>query len=391
MRPFVQGAFVPDQRTGASARRYGTVRAMFGKMSRLFGLAAAALVVAACSAAPPGIGPASPTSAAMPVTVTQSLHGSLGDRVLTAPIVMGGRLILPPLHRAPGHGYVPPAAKLPKHILYAGDINSGQVLLYNSNKPHPHPIGEIVDGLLCPAGVAVDGSGNVYVADDCTNNFAGSVTVYPAGQTSPSLTITDGINCAWGVAVDSQGNVFVTNLCNSAGSVTGYHAGQTSPFETIPQSSFGPYSQPVGLAADGSDNLWVTDDSHSTVFEIPAGSSQPQNAGLTQLKGPTGISFDASGNLYVTNFGGNNAAIYAPGSQNPTATITIGMDGPTANTVTSSGKFFQGNQGQVPPATGDIQGYPPGQNQPSSFIEIPETQGLAAAPIPSQKRKALHP
>jgi sugar lactone lactonase YvrE len=304
---------------------------------------------------------------------------------------MGGRLTLPPLHRAPGHGYLPPAAKTPKDLLYAGDINSGQVLLYNSNKRHPHPIGEIVDGLLCPAGVAVDGSGNVYVADNCTNNFSGSVTVYPAGQVSPSLTITDGINCAWGVAVDSQGNVFVTNLCDSSGSVTAYHAGQTSPFETIPQISFGQYSQPVGLAADASDNIWVTDDSHSTVFEIPAGSSQPQNAGLTQLKGPTGISFDASGNLYVTNFGGNNAAIYAPGSQSPTTTITNGMQGPTYNTVTSSGKFFQGNQGEVPPSSGDIQGYPPGQNQPSSFIEIPETQGLAAAPIALPKRKVQRP
>jgi hypothetical protein len=166
---------------------------------------------------------------------------------------------------------------------------------------------------------------------------------------------------------------------------------QTTPFETIPQSSFGPYSQPVGIAADGSDNLSVTVDSNSTVFEIPAGSSQPQNAGLTQLNGPTGISFDASGNLYVTNFGGYNAAIYAPGSQSPSATITNGMNGPTANTVTSSGKFFQGNQGQFPGSSGDIQGYPPGQNEPSSFIEILETQGLAAAPNALPKRKVGRP
>jgi hypothetical protein len=391
MRPSIRGAtFLPSQRTGASFRRHCRALALFGKASRLFVPAGTVLVVAACSAAPPGLGQASQTSASTPAAITQSLRGSLGARVLTAPIVMGGRLILRPLHRASGHGYLPPAAKEPKDLLYTGDFDSGQVLLYNSKKRHPQPIGEIVDGLICPAGVAVDGNGNVYVADDCTNNDSGSVTVYPAGQTSPSLTITDGINCAWGVAVDSQGNVFVTNLCNSAGAVTAYHAGQTSPFETIPQSSFGPYSQPVGLAADASDNVWVTDDSHSTVFEIPAGSSQPQNAGLTQLKGPTGISFDASGNLYVTNFAGNNAAIYAPGSQSPTTTITNGMDGPTANTVTSSGRFFQGNQG-AQPGGGDIQGYPPGQNEPSSFIEIPETQGLAAAPIALPKRKVQRP
>jgi hypothetical protein len=364
---------------------------LFGKTSRLLGRAVAVLVVAACSAAPAGLGLGSQTPASASVTVTQSPRGSLGDRVLTIPIVMGGRLILPPPHRASGHGYLPPAAKTPKDLLYAGDSSSGQVLLYSSNRPHPRPIGEIVDGLLCPLGVAVDGSGNVYVADQCTNNFVGSLTVYPAGQKSPSLIITNGINCPWGVAVDSQGNVFVSNLCsNDAGLVTAYHAGQTSPFETIPKSSFGPYSQPIGLAADGSGNLWVASDTDSTVYEIPAGSSQPQNAGLTQLKGPVGASFDASGDLYVTNNGGDNATIYAPGSQTPIATITNGMDSPSANTVTAWGKFFQGNEGQGP-GGGDIQGYRPGQNEPSSFIEIPETQGLAAAPIPSQKRTTLHP
>jgi hypothetical protein len=92
------------------------------------------------------------------------------------------------------------------------------------------------------------------------------------------------------------------------------------------------------------------------VYEIPAGSSQPQNAALTQLDGPIGISFVASGDLYVTNFAANNAAIYAPGSQSPTATITNGMQGPGPNTVTSSGKFFQGNSGENPGSSGDIQG-----------------------------------
>lgn len=388
---------MPGQRDNASVVRrsgvlalygLGTVSAMFGKTSRLFGPAAAAIIVAACSA-PPGLAPASQTSASSHVTNTQSLRASLGDRVLTTPIVMGGRLILPPLHRAPGHGYLPLPAKMPKHLLYAGDLNSGQVLLYNSKKRHPQPIGEIVDGLECPAGVAVDSANNLYVADECTNHYGGSVTVYPAGQKSPSLTITDGINQAWGVAVDSQGNVFVVNIGNST--VTGYHAGQTSPFETIPQDSFGLYSQPVGIAVDGSDNVWITVDSNSTVYEIPAGSSQPQNAGLTQLDGPIGISFDASGDLYVTNFAANNAAIYAPGSQSPTATITNGMQGPGPNTVTSSGKLFQGNSGENPGSSGDIQGYPPGQNEPNSFIEIPETQGLAAAPTALPKRKLRRP
>jgi sugar lactone lactonase YvrE len=281
---------------------------------------------------------------------------------------------------------LPQAAKIPKNILYAGDLNSGQVLMYDSSKRHPKPIGEIVDGLECPAGVAVDSADNLYVADECINHLVGSVTVYPPGQKSPSLTITNGINQAWSVAVDSKGNVFVVNIGNAT--VTGYHAGQTSPFETIPQDAFGAYSQPVGIAVDASDNVWVTVDTSSTVFEIPAGSSQPQSAGLTGLNGPTGISFDASGNLYIANFSTNNVTIYAPGSKSPTATLTNGIDGPEPNTVTSSGKFFQGNAGETPGSSGTIQGYPSGENEPSSFIEIPQTEGLAAAPSVSKNRRA---
>jgi sugar lactone lactonase YvrE len=385
MRPFVQESVPLGERPGLYIRQCANAFTSYGRMfsllGKLSGFTAAAFVFTACSNAS-GPGLASQTSASMPLTAAQLLRQTNGDRVLTIPTVMGGRLRLPALRRTSGRGYLPQAAKIPKNLLYAGDLNSGQVLLYNSDKRHPQPIGEIVDGLECPAGVAVDSSNNLYVADECINHLVGSVTVYPPGKKSPSLTISEGINQAWSVAVDSKGNVFVVNIGNDT--VTGYHAGQTSPFETIPQDAFGVYSQPVGIAVDASDNVWVAVDSNSTVFEIPAGSSQPQSANLSGLNGPTGISFDASGNLYVSNFSTNSVAIYAPGSQSPIATITNGIDGPAASTVTSSGKFFVANGGAFPGSSGNIQGYPHGKNEPSSFIQIPETEGVAASPSVSK-------
>ena len=358
----------------------------FANACRRFGPAAVAFTIAGCA----GLGPnlASQTPSSVPLAGAKALIAPVGSRVITVPIVMGGRLTLPPLHRAFRHGSASPAARRPKNVLYVGNEVSGMVLLYNSNKATPKPFGEIIDGLLCPSGVAVDNAGNVYVADECTYGYNGSVTVYPAGQQSPTLTITTGIEAPYGIAVDSNGNVFVSNL--DANDVTAYAAGQTTPYETISGSQFGTYAQPVGLAVDSSNNLWVASDENSTVYEVPAGSSQPENAGLSDLKGPSGMSFDANGNLYVTNFAANSAGIYPPGSQTPTTTITDGMSGPTANTVTAAGKFFQGNQGLNPPFGGSVQGYLPGKTEPSSFIVISETQGLAVWPSAHAQHQRHH-
>jgi hypothetical protein len=69
-------------------------------------------------------------------------------------------------------------------------------------------------GFSNPSGVAVDGSGNVYVAD--YNNSA--VKEMPAGCASSSCvtTLGGGFNHPFGVAVDGSGNVYVADTDNNA-------------------------------------------------------------------------------------------------------------------------------------------------------------------------------
>src|SRR4051812_32516487 len=63
-------------------------------------------------------------------------------------------------------------------------------------------------GFSLPFGVAVDGSGNVFVAD--SNNSAVKEIVAAGGYTTVN-TLGSGFNTPFGVAVDGSGNVFVAD------------------------------------------------------------------------------------------------------------------------------------------------------------------------------------
>jgi serine/threonine-protein kinase len=228
-------------------------------------------------------------------------------------------------------------------------------------------MGSITTGVTAPAGIAVDKAGALYVTNEGNN----TVTVYPHGASTPSLTISTGINGPYGIAVDSSGDVFVSNLNNN--NITAYKAGATTPFETI---DFTPYGQPVGVGVDGSDNIWVACDTSNGVFEIPAGTQTVNNSGLTSLNGPIDVSFGKRDVIYVSNFATPNVNIYAYGTTSPSATITSGIVAPTFNGFASSGKFFQSNQST------NVVGYKGGQTTPFSTLtgsSLPT--GIAGYPL----------
>ena len=77
-----------------------------------------------------------------------------------------------------------------------------------------YPITTLGGGFNSPEGVAVDGRGNVYVADTGNN----TVKEMPAGCASSSCvkTLGGGFASPNGVAVDGYGNVYVADTFNSA-------------------------------------------------------------------------------------------------------------------------------------------------------------------------------
>jgi sugar lactone lactonase YvrE len=86
----------------------------------------------------------------------------------------------------------------------------------------------ITKGVPHPVGIAIDKSGNVYVANRLTSS---DVVVYPPGSKTPSRAITDGVTSPVAIAVDASGILYVANITEA--NVQEYMPGGSDPFKTI--------------------------------------------------------------------------------------------------------------------------------------------------------------
>ncbi len=154
-----------------------------------------------------------------------------------------------------------------------------------------------------PQGVAVDGAGNVYFAD----NYNSAVKEIPAGCASSSCAITlgGGFNSPTGIAVDGAGNVYVADSGNAALKEIPAGCLSSSCVATLGgsianTSQMGMYGN--GVAVDGSGNLYVT--TGANVWEMPANCTAGEICftGLGfNFGGASTIAVDGNGNVYVGN------------------------------------------------------------------------------------------
>lgn len=132
-----------------------------------------------------------------------------------------------------------------------------------------------------PTQVAVDSSGNVFVAD-CNNNAIRKITSAGVVSTIAGGTVgfMDGngtaakFNHPNGVAVDSRGNVFVSDSYNNAirkispmGAVSTLAGSRTEGFA----NGFGAmasFNSPLGVAVDSSGNVYVADAGNNAIRKI---------------------------------------------------------------------------------------------------------------------------
>jgi sugar lactone lactonase YvrE len=186
---------------------------------------------------------------------------------------------------------------------------------------------------LVPCGVAVDGSGNVYVADNGNNrirkiSLSGDVTTLAGSGTSG---YADGQGTAasfrnpFGVAVDGSGNVYVTDMNNhrirkitSSGIVTTL-AGSGTHGYADGQGTSASFSSPQGVAVDGIGNVYVADHGNNRIRKITSSGNVTTLAGLgdyapdfgyadgsvteASFRNPGGLAVDGGGNIYVADTG----------------------------------------------------------------------------------------
>jgi len=238
--------------------------------------------------------------------------------------------------------------------------------------------------------VAVDGSGNLYITDffsavrkvstnGIITTIAGNGTTGFAGDGGPATSAELGLSPN-GVAVDTSGNVFIADTGNNrirkvsttgiittlAGNGTAGLAGDGGP------ATAAELSYPLGVAVDASGNVYIADTNNNSIRKVSPGgiittlagngtggfSGDGGLAASAQLNRPGGVAVDTHGNIFIadtdnsrvrevsssgiiTTVAGNGAGGFVGGYSGdcgPAASAQLSLPGDVA--VDSSGNVY---------------------------------------------------
>ena len=208
-----------------------------------------------------------------------------------------------------------------------------------------------------PVGVAFDGAGTLYVCDSFNQTIrkiviATGVVTTVAGTAGMS-GLTDGtgsvarFNIPGGLALDRSGNLYIAdtnnhsirNLVLSTGAVTTVAGASLGQGSVDGIGGAARFSYPQGVALDGSGNLYVADSGNGTIRKVAAltaavttvggAASASGNVDGTGAAARFGslrsLAMDGSGNLYVADAG--NQTIRQIVTATGAVTTLVGMSG----------------------------------------------------------------
>jgi streptogramin lyase len=155
-------------------------------------------------------------------------------------------------------------------------------------------------GLSNAQGMAIDGSGNVWIANGGTAPNTSSITELSSNGTilsGASGYTGGGMSFAYGIAIDPSGNAWVTAYGNSnviklssSGVILSGPNGFTG----------GGLSFPLNIAIDGAGNAWVTDNNSRSVIKLSnSGAILSGAGGFTAGASPGSIAIDSANNAWI--------------------------------------------------------------------------------------------
>ncbi|HZQ46792.1 MAG TPA: protein kinase, partial [Verrucomicrobiae bacterium] len=232
-----------------------------------------------------------------------------------------------------------------------------------------------------PSAVALDGLGNVYVADTANNTIR---RITPDGTVSTLAGLagssgnTDGSSSSarflapFGIAADNAGNVYVADTANNTirkitptGVVSTLAGLAKYPGNADGTGDNARFRNPWSIAVDSAGNLYVADSSNDTIRKITPGGATGTLAGLAGSHGstdgigsnarfwnPEGVAVDSAGNVYVADTGNN---MIRKITSNGMVTTLAGLAGsPGSADGTGSIARFSSPQGLAVDSAGNV-------------------------------------
>lgn len=191
--------------------------------------------------------------------------------------------------------------------------------------------------LSAPVGVLIDPKGNLYIVDNgnerirlvsagVINTIAGDGATGYFGDGEPA---TDGqINSPAAVALDSSGNLYIADSGNNVirmvapnGNISTV-AGNVCTSSTTTDCGAGfsgdggaataaQLNNPLGVAVDSSGNLYISDSGNNVIRKVSGGNIATVGSTLRLLH-PAGIALDVYQNLYIADTSNSRIVKYTP-------------------------------------------------------------------------------
>jgi streptogramin lyase len=181
--------------------------------------------------------------------------------------------------------------------------------------------------------IAIDSNGYVWVTGGAGNDVA---------ELSSSGTLYSGSNGypagpgAFGVAIDLLGNVWVADL--SSPSVTEL----LSTGATRATYTGGGLNNASGIAFDENGNAWIANRLGGSITKI-SGSGTVTSSTLDSQSGPYGIAIDSGQNVWISNFYGNSLTELNNGATTVATYTGGGLSGPGIPAIDGLGNIWVAN------------------------------------------------
>ena len=224
-------------------------------------------------------------------------------------------------------------------LIYNKPLSNGQSanIVLGQNSFTTNAAALTASGMYQPVAAAEDSAGNIYVSEylqarvlqfkpPFTNGMSASLVFgQPDFTTGTGNTTQNGLHGPTSVAIDSSGNLWVADAANNR--ILQYKPPFSNGMDAslvLGQANFNSFGeattnsglhQPLGLAFDPSGNLWVVDGNNNRVLEFKAPFANGESASVvigqsdftssgtattaSGLNFPRGVAFDSSGNLWV--------------------------------------------------------------------------------------------